>query len=158
MVGGLLREGNSGCAVQAEYWIPKLVERIGKTTGTKVRVRFDAGFTGNPTLSALDDANIEYVGRLSSNTVLEREAAHYLKRPVGRPTHRLREWCHEFYYQAQSWEKPRRIILVVREQILKTAATVAVHARKIAVHIGQSGGKWWPSLLKNLPRLHQAQT
>ncbi|MGP3621593.1 transposase [Pseudomonas aeruginosa] len=46
----------------------------------------------------------------------------------------------------------------VREQILKTAATVAVHARKIAVHIGQSGGKWWPSLLKNLPRLHQAQT
>lgn len=92
MVGGLLREGNSGCAVQAEYWIPKLVERIGKTTGTKVRVRFDAGFTGNPTLSALDDANIEYVGRLSSNTVLEREAAHYLKRPVGRPTHRLREW------------------------------------------------------------------
>lgn len=262
MVGGLLREGNSGCAVQAEYWIPRLVERIGKTTGTKVRVRFDAGFTGNPTLSALDDANIEYVGRLSSNTVLEREAAHYLKRPVGRPTHQLREWCHEFYYQAQSWEKPRRIILVVceqpddlflkhfflvtsldwkdwtphkilqlyrkrgkaeghmgelkdtlnvhlsstcrgastvqqvmgrnqvslllslyayqmlhslralmervtqkgwsirkvREQILKTAATVAVHARKIAVHIGQSGGKWWPSLLKNLPRLHQAQT
>lgn len=116
MVGGLLREGNSGCAVQAEYWIPKLVERIGKTTGTKVRVRFDAGFTGNPTLSALDDANIEYVGRLSSNTVLEREAAHYLKRPVGRPTHQLREWCHEFYYQAQSWEKPRRIILVVCEQ------------------------------------------
>lgn len=201
MVGGLLREGNSSCAVQAEHWIPKLVERIGKTTVTKVRVRFDAGFTGNPTLSALDDANIEYVGRLSSNTALEREAAHYLKRPVGRPTHQLREWCHEFYYQAQSWEKPRRIILVVceqqvmgrnqvslllslyayqmlhslralmervtqkgwsirkvHEQILKTAATVAVHARKIAIHIGQSGGKWWPSLLKNLPRLHQAQT
>src|SRR3546814_6285529 len=38
----------------------------------------------------------------------------------------------------------------VREQILKTAATVALHARKIAVHIGQSGGKWWPSRLKNL--------
>jgi hypothetical protein len=38
------------------------------------------------------------------------------KRPVGRPTHQLREWCHEFYYQAQSWEKPRRIILVVCEQ------------------------------------------
>lgn len=65
MVGGLLREGNSGNAAQADQWIPKLVERIGKTTGTKVRVRFDAGFTGNPTLSALDDANIEYVGRLS---------------------------------------------------------------------------------------------
>ena len=50
MVGGLLREGNNGCAVQAEHWIPKLVERIGKTVGTKVRFHFDAGFTGNPTL------------------------------------------------------------------------------------------------------------
>lgn len=46
----------------------------------------------------------------------------------------------------------------VREQILKTAATVAVHARKVTVHIGQSGDKWWPSLLKHLPWLHQAQT
>src|SRR5690554_5639352 len=73
MVGGLLRECNSGCAVQAEHWNPKLVEWIGKTTGTKVRVRFDARFIGNPTLSALDDAKIEYVGRLSSNAVLERE-------------------------------------------------------------------------------------
>ncbi len=95
---------------------PSWLNGLARQPSPKVRVRFDAGFTGNPTLSALDDANIEYVGRLSSNTVLEREAAHYLKRPVGRPTHQLREWCHEFYYQAPSWEKPRRIILVVCEQ------------------------------------------
>src|SRR5690554_7431772 len=54
MVGGLLREGNSGNATKADQWIPKLVERIRQATGTQVRVRFDAGFTVDPTLSALD--------------------------------------------------------------------------------------------------------
>ena len=81
MVGGLLREGNSGNAAQADQWIPKLVERIRQTTGAQVQVRFDSGFTGNPTLSALD-----------------RMAQPYLKRPAGRPPAHLREWCHEFYY------------------------------------------------------------
>src|SRR3546814_9499644 len=46
----------------------------------------------------------------------------------------------------------------VREQILKTAATVAVHARKIAVHIGQSGGKWWPSLLRSEEHTSELQS
>ena len=70
MVGGLLREGNSGNAAQADQWIPGLVERIRQTTGAQVRVRFDAGFTGDPTLSALDRANIPFVGRINSNAAL----------------------------------------------------------------------------------------
>lgn len=37
----------------------------------------------------------------------------YLKRPVGRPTHELREWYYEFNYKARRWSKARRIILVV---------------------------------------------
>lgn len=262
MVGGLLREGNSGNAAQADQWIPTLVERIRQTTGAQVRVRFDSGFTGDPTLSALDAAEIPFVGRITSNAVLERMARPYLKRPAGRPPAQLREWCHEFYYKAESWDKKRRIVLVVserpddlflhhfflvtsldnnewhgrevldlyrkrgkaeghmgelkdtlnvhlsstcrgastvqqvmgrnqvnllldlyayqlmhslrvlmqyitrqgwslrkvREQILKVAATVAVHARRITVHIGHSGDKWWPSLIRHLPWLHQSPT
>jgi len=46
----------------------------------------------------------------------------------------------------------------VREQILKIAATVAVHARRIRVHIGRAGNKWWPVLLRHLSWLHQAPT
>lgn len=257
LVGGLLREGNAGAALEADAWIPQLVERF-RQIGTQVRVRIDAGFTGNPTLAALDKAKIEYVGRIASNAVLERKAEPYLKRPVGRPTNELREWYHEFYYKARCWSKARRIILVVcerpgelflhhfflvstldwkdwtperivklyrkrgkaeghmgelkdtlnvhlsstcrgastvqqvmgrnqaslllslyayqmmhslralaegitqqgwslrkvREQILKTAAIVTVHARQVAIELGLSASKWWPSLLKHLGWLH----
>lgn len=258
MIGGLLREGNSGNATHADQWIPQLVQRIRQTTGSNVQVRFDAGFTGDATLSALDAEAIPFVGRLGSNAVLERKAEPYLKRPPGRPPAEPREWCHEFYYKADRWQKARRIILVVserpddlflhhfflvtsldavkwrgsevlalyrkrgkaeghmgelkdtlnvhlsstcrgastvqqvmgrnqvsvllslyayqlihslrmlmqyitfqgwslrkvREHILKTAATIVVHARRVTVHIGHSGDKWWPTLLRHLPLLH----
>src|SRR5690554_1661407 len=116
MVGGLLREGNCGNASRADQWIPKLVERIRQTTGSSVQVRFDAGFTGDPTLAALDRANIPFVGRIKSNAVLEREAAHYLRRPPDRPPLEPREWCHAFYYKAENWDQHRRIVLVVSER------------------------------------------
>ncbi len=61
-------------------------------------------------------ANIPFVGRMTSNAVLDRMAQPYLKRPVGRPPEQLREWCHEFYYKAESWEQHRRIVLVVSER------------------------------------------
>lgn len=225
-------------------------------------MRFDSGFTGERTLSALDAENIPFVGCIASNAVLDRMAQPYLKRPVGRPPEHLREWCHEFYYKAESWDQHRRIVLVVserpdglflhhfflvtsldakdwhghevlnlyrkrckaeghmgelkdtlnvhlsstcrgastvqhvmgrnqvsllldlyayqlmhslrvlmehityqgwslrkvREQILKVAATVAVHARCVRVHIGQAGNKWWPDLLRHLSWLHQSST
>jgi len=36
---------------------------------------------------------------------------------VGRPPEQLREWCHELSYQADSWKKPRRVVLVVQEKL-----------------------------------------
>ncbi|NLY15139.1 MAG: hypothetical protein GXZ05_02005 [Gammaproteobacteria bacterium] len=50
------------------------------------------------------------------------------------------------YITRQGWSLRK-----VREQILKVAATVAVHARRITVHIAHSGDKWWPSLIRHLP-------
>src|SRR5699024_11309457 len=102
MVGGLLREGNSSNAAQADQWIPGLVQRIRQTTGALVQVRFDSGFTGGHTLSALDAANIPFVGRMTSNAVLDRMAQPYLKRPAGRPPRRLPVWCHELHYNQAS--------------------------------------------------------
>ncbi|SDO42189.1 IS1380 family transposase [Vreelandella arcis] len=257
MVGGLLREGNAGPAENADTWIPHLVRRLNESTGAKVRVRIDAGFTGNDTLEALEARNIEYLGRLRSHTGLQTLAAPYLTRPRGRPPEQPREWCHDLTYQAGSWPSPRRVVLVVqerpddlllhafflvtnlgkfdwppekvlalyrkrgsaeahmgevksaldvhlsstdrgastvqdvmarnevslllslyayqvlhglrrllesrthhgwslirmREQVLKVAATLTVHARRITVHLGDAADKWWPTLLKGLPRL-----
>jgi hypothetical protein len=257
MVGGLLREGNAGPAENADTWIPHLVKRLNESTGTQVRVRIDAGFTDNATLEALEDREIEYLGRLRSHTGLQKLAAPLLKRPPGRPPEQPREWCHDLEYQAGSWPAPRRVVLVVqerpddlllhafflvtnlskfdwppekvlalyrkrgsaeahmgevksaldvhlsstdrgastvqdvmarnevslllslyayqvlhglrcllerqtrqgwslsrmREQVLKTAATLSLHARRITVHLGAAADKWWPTLLKGLPKL-----
>lgn len=103
MVGGLLREGNAGPAENADTWIPHLVKRLNESTGAQVRVRIDAGFTDNDTLEALEERDIEYLGRLRSHKGLQRLAAPYLKRPRGRPPEQLREWCHDLEYQAGSW-------------------------------------------------------
>ena len=257
MVGGLLREGNAGPAENADTWIPHLVKRLNESTGAQVRVRIDAGFTDNATLEALEDREIEYLGRLRSHTGLQKLAAPLLKRPPGRPPEQPREWCHDLAYQAGSWPAPRRVVLVVqerpddlllhafflvtnlgkfdwppekvlalyrkrgsaeahmgevksaldvhlsstdrgastvqdvmarnevslllslyayqvlhglrcllerqtrqgwslsrmREQVLKVAATLRLHARRITVHLGAAADKWWPTLLKGLPKL-----
>ncbi|RAR56814.1 DDE family transposase [Onishia taeanensis] len=253
----LLREGNAGPAENADTWIPHLVRRLNESTGAQVRVRIDAGFTDNDTLEALEDRNIEYLGRLRSHTGLQKLAAPYLKRPRGRPPEQPREWCYDLEYQAGSWPTPRRVVLVVqerpddlllhafflvtnlgkfdwppekvlalyrkrgsaeshmgevksaldvhlsstdrgastvqdvmarnevslllslyayqvlhglrcllerqtrqgwslsrvREQVLKVAATLRLHARRITVHLGAAADKWWPTLLKGMPRL-----
>ncbi len=257
MVGGLLREGNAGPAENADTWIPHLVRRLNESTGAQVRVRIDAGFTDNATLEALEERDIEYLGRLRSHSGLQKLAAPHLKRPPGRPPEQPREWCHDLEYQAGSWSAPRRVVLVVqerpddlllhafflvtnlgkfdwppekvlalyrkrgsaeahmgevksaldvhlsstdrgastvqdvmarnevslllslyayqvlhglrcllerqtrqgwslsrmREQVLKVAATLRLHARRITVHLGAAADKWWPTLLKGLPKL-----
>jgi len=117
LIGALLREGQAGPAAEADNWIPALVERM-RELGIcrQVQVRIDAGFTGGPTLSALEAAKLRYVGRLTSNTALQRLAAPLLRRPPGRRPMEPREWTHELVYQAESWDEPRRVVLVVQER------------------------------------------
>ena len=40
-------------------------------------------------------------------------------------------------------------LIRMREQVLKVAATLSLHARRIT---GDATDKWWPTLLKGLPR------
>lgn len=261
MVGALLREGKAAPSAGAAQWIPSLVESLHTHASESVRVRFDAGFTGNPTLEALEQHGIEYLGRLRPNAALDRLAEPYLKRPPGRPPHEPRQWCHEFTYQAESWPQPRRVVLVVqerpddlllhhfyivtnldplwyspddvlrlyrrrgkaeghmgelksvldvhlgstdrgcstmqqvdarnevqlllslfayelmhvlrdllqqhtgqgwslarlREQVLKVAALTRLHARRLHIHLGIAGRRWWPALMAALGQLRPAQ-
>jgi DDE family transposase len=39
--------------------------------------------------------------------------SYLLKRPVGRPPHEVRRYFASFGYQAQSWNKPRRVVAKV---------------------------------------------
>ncbi len=111
-----LREGKAHPAAEAPGWIPAVVDQARRHLCQVGLVRFDAGFTDNTTLSALEERGIPYVGRLRGNPALDRLAAPHLKRPVGRPPKEPREWAIEARYQAGSWATDRRLILVVRER------------------------------------------
>jgi Transposase DDE domain group 1 len=54
-----------------------------------------------------------YAIRLPSNPVLEQEIEPLLKRPVGRPPQKPIVWYDDFWYQAASWDRPRRVVAKV---------------------------------------------
>lgn len=115
LIGVLLRPGNAGPASQAAAWIPKLVEYLRTHVARQVRVRLDAGFADAATLAALDAHGIGYIARLPRNAALERRfEPHRYRR--GRPAKREREWTEAFAYQAGTWERPRRVVMVIRER------------------------------------------
>ena len=59
----------------------------------------------------LEAAEYYYAVRLKKNAVLESRIAHRLTRPVGRPSKtKVKRFYEEFEYQAQSWDKPRRVV------------------------------------------------
>ncbi|WP_268839441.1 IS1380 family transposase [Rhabdonatronobacter sediminivivens] len=79
-------------------------------------VRMDAGFPSAALLAGLEARGIDYVARLRANPALDRLAAPYMKRPRGRRPHKPRMWTHGLQYRANCWDKPRRVILVVKER------------------------------------------
>ena len=115
LLGGTLRPGAVGSADGALEFIEAVVERVRRVCES-VLLRIDAGFADGRTLTGLESSGIDYVARLRNNAVLDRMAQPYLRRPPGRPPREGRVWCHELRYQADSWEHPRRVVLVVLER------------------------------------------
>lgn len=110
-----LREGNAHTAAGAlDFVLPILRQERGRAE--QVWLRIDAGFPEPELLYALEQERISYVARLRSNAVLEQLAEPWLRRPPGRPPAAGRIWLHELRYQAQSWHRARRVILVVLER------------------------------------------
>jgi len=54
-----------------------------------------------------------YTIRLPANPVLQGKIGYLLSRPVGRPPHEVRRYYASFSYRAQSWKKPRRVVVKV---------------------------------------------
>ncbi len=116
MLDARLRAGNVGTADGALDVILDVVDRARKTFCDVAMVRIDAGFPSAALLAGLDARGIDYVSRLRANPVLDRLAEPCLKRPPGRRPAEPRTWLYELRYQADSWDKPRRVILVVKER------------------------------------------
>jgi len=116
MLDARLRAGNVGTADGALDIILDVVDRARKTFCDVAMVRIDAGFPSGMLLAGLEARGIDYVSRLRANPVLDRLAAPLMRRPPGRRPLEPRMWLYELRYQADSWDKERRVILVVKER------------------------------------------
>jgi hypothetical protein len=111
-----LREGAVHTAQGAGEFILPLLSRVEETLGQVAAVRIDAGFPEEELLSALEGRRTPYVARLRNNPALDRMAEPHLRRPPGRRPASERSWTVEMSYQAQSWSRPRRVVLVVLDR------------------------------------------
>jgi len=116
MLDARLRPGNVGTADGALDVILDVVDRAEASLCKITHVRIDAGFPSGALLSGLEARGIHHVARLRANAALDRLAAPHMKRPPGRRPTEPRLWTHELEYQAQGWDEPRRVVLVVKER------------------------------------------
>ena len=108
----MLRRGNQH---SAKFWRRVLLPVIARYRDLKIPKFFrgDAAFASPKLFRLLEAEGYRYAIRLKANAVLERQIAHLLKRPVGRPSKKPKVFYHSFRYQAKSWERARRVVAKV---------------------------------------------
>ena len=99
----------------ADGWHVLLEPVVTRYRGTVKRLYFrgDAAFANPEMYKFLEADGVGYTIRLPANNILQNRIAYLLKRPVGRPPHEVRRYYASFHYQAQSWNKPRRVVAKV---------------------------------------------
>ena len=96
----------------AEGWRAALEPVVARYRSRVKRLYFrdDAAFANPEMYELLEAEGIGYTIRLPANRVLQERIEYLLKRPVGRPPHEVRRYYASFGYQAQSWNKSRRVV------------------------------------------------
>jgi len=112
----VLRPGAVHTAAGGLDFLLPLLDDVERELCQVASVRIDAGFPEEHLLSSLEGRGTGYVARVKNNPVLDRMAAPYLRRPVGRPPAEPRTWFHEMVYRAESWSRERRVVLVTQER------------------------------------------
>jgi len=111
-LAGKLRPGNVHSAEGWEELLLPEIERQQKQ-GKEVVFRADAAFAKPEVYEALEERGVKYAIRIPANDHLERDIAELLTRPVGRPSHKPLVRYKSFLYQAESWQKARRVVAKV---------------------------------------------
>jgi hypothetical protein len=110
LLGARLRPGNAHSAEGVIDLISPLVERY-RSRFKSFWLRGDAAFAGPDLYEFCEKKRITYFIRLPSNNCLKKLIQLHLKRPTGRPPKSgVQVRVIEFDYQAERWNKPRRVI------------------------------------------------
>ncbi len=119
-----LRRGNHH---SAKFWRRVQLPVIARYRELKIPKFFrgDAAFASPKLLRLLEQESYWYAIRLKANAVLERQIAHLMKRPVGRPSKKPKAFYHSFRSQAKSWDRARRVV-----------AKVEWHAGELFLRVG----------------------
>ena len=107
-----LRPGNVHSADDWEELLLPEIERQQKL-GKEVVIRADAAFAKPEVYEKSEERGAKYAIRIPANDSLERDIAELLTRPVGRPSHKPLVRYKSFLYQAESWNKARRVVAKV---------------------------------------------
>ena len=116
LLDGELYPGASYLGDKALKMTLRVVDRCRGRLCDSMLVRMDAGFPEPGLLEGLESRSVPYIARIRKNEVLNRMAQPHLTQPAGRSEGEPREWFHEMTYQAESWDRARRVVLVVVEQ------------------------------------------
>ncbi len=108
----LLRNGN---VASADDWRTVLEPVIARYRNPDLPrfFRADAAFAIPELYELLEAEGYRYVIRLKANPILQEHITHLLTRPVGRPPKGPQRFYHSFDYQAQSWDRARRVVAKV---------------------------------------------
>jgi Transposase DDE domain group 1 len=108
----MLRRGNHP---SAKFWRRVLLPVIARCRQLRIPKFFrgDAAFAAPKLFRVLEKEGFWYAIRLKANAVLERQIAHLMKRPVGRPSKKPKVFYHSFRYRAKSWDRARRVVAKV---------------------------------------------
>ncbi|MBF0186261.1 MAG: IS1380 family transposase [Magnetococcales bacterium] len=123
IVGVSLRAGNVHTADGVLAFVLPIVERVEREVGVVAAVRVDAGMPDEEFCAGLEKAGKHYVARIRNNKSLDRLACpwedRFLSGDLGPDGFRLDDGTCVFEagtYQAGSWSRPRRVVLVMRQK------------------------------------------
>jgi hypothetical protein len=110
LLNARLRPGNAHSADGVLDLIYPLVERY-RSRFRGFWLRGDAAFASPDLYEFCEKKRITYFIRLPSNNSLKKLIQHHLKRPTGRPPKSgVQVRVIEFHYQAEKWNKARRVV------------------------------------------------
>jgi hypothetical protein len=132
-----LRRGHVHSAEGWRELLEPVVARYRDRTSRRY-FRADAAFASPEVYAYLEAKGFLYAIRLPGNQVLQRRISHLLTRPVGRPPKSVRRTYVSFDYQAQSWDRSRRVVAKIEwhpGQLLPTVGFVVTNLNRSAEQV-----------------------